>query len=73
VAFLSRSTAASSAAWTPTRYREARIDLAGDDHLLLYSDGLVERRREYLDTGLDALRRAAESSSSDPQACSRTC
>jgi serine phosphatase RsbU (regulator of sigma subunit) len=48
-------------------YREARLDLGGDDRLLLYSDGLVERRREDLDTGLDALRRAAESSSTDPQ------
>lgn len=39
-------------------YAEATLTLAGDDRLLLFSDGLVERGRGGLQTGLDALRRA---------------
>ena len=41
------------------RYAEARFSLAGDDRLLLYSDGLVERRRSDLGRDIDALRAAA--------------
>lgn len=37
-------------------YAEAQLTLAGDDRLLLFSDGLVERGRGGLQTGLDALR-----------------
>jgi len=37
-------------------YAEARLTLAGDDRLLLFSDGLVERGRGGLQRGLDALR-----------------
>ncbi|WP_255411255.1 SpoIIE family protein phosphatase [Blastococcus sp. TF02-9] len=39
-------------------YAEARLTLAGDDRLLLFSDGLVERGRGGLQRGLDALREA---------------
>jgi serine phosphatase RsbU (regulator of sigma subunit) len=38
---------------------EGRIDLAPGDTLLLYTDGLVERRARPPDDGLDRLRRAA--------------
>jgi serine phosphatase RsbU (regulator of sigma subunit) len=37
------------------RYRAAKIPLAPDDLLLLYSDGLIERRDRALDVGLDTL------------------
>jgi serine phosphatase RsbU (regulator of sigma subunit) len=37
------------------RYRTAKIPLAPDDLLLLYSDGLIERRDRALDEGLDTL------------------
>jgi serine phosphatase RsbU (regulator of sigma subunit) len=37
------------------RYRTAKIPLAADDLLLLYSDGLIERRDRALDVGLDTL------------------
>jgi chemotaxis family two-component system sensor kinase Cph1 len=48
-------------------YPETRLQLAGEDRLLLYSDGLIERRHVDLQEGLDALRAAAERSSSDPE------
>jgi light-regulated signal transduction histidine kinase (bacteriophytochrome) len=38
------------------RYRETRVELAGDDRLLLYSDGLIERRRTDLAESLAGLR-----------------
>lgn len=40
--------------------QEAAVQLAEGDLLVLYSDGLVERRHEDIDVGLDRLRRAAE-------------
>jgi serine phosphatase RsbU (regulator of sigma subunit) len=43
-------------------YRETRLRLSPGDRLLLYSDGLLERRGGRLDQGLAALRSAAESS-----------
>ncbi|MGY1823312.1 SpoIIE family protein phosphatase [Geodermatophilus sp. SYSU D00079] len=46
-------------------YPEARLQLAGDDRLLLFSDGLVERRDVPLPERLDALR-AAVVAGSDP-------
>ncbi|MDP9116803.1 MAG: SpoIIE family protein phosphatase [Actinomycetota bacterium] len=39
---------------------------AGDDSLLLYTDGLVERRGEHIDLGLDQLRRRATGLASGP-------
>ncbi|MGK5731945.1 SpoIIE family protein phosphatase [Streptomyces sp. URMC 124] len=41
-------------------FEEAVCRIAPGDHLLLYTDGLVERPREHLDEGLDRLARAAE-------------
>ncbi|MFW3171336.1 SpoIIE family protein phosphatase [Geodermatophilus sp. CPCC 206100] len=49
-------------------YPETRTSLAGADRLLLYSDGLVERRGARLDDGLAALRTAAGSAGPDPEA-----
>jgi serine phosphatase RsbU (regulator of sigma subunit) len=41
------------------RRREATVPLAGSDTLVLFTDGLVERRAEPLDVSLDRLGRAA--------------
>ena len=49
-------------------YREARLQLAGDDRLLLYSDGLVERGRSGLSGGLDELQEAVAGGPVEPQA-----
>jgi hypothetical protein len=43
-------------------YREAEISIEPDDTLLLYTDGLIERRGENLDTGLDRLTATAHHS-----------
>jgi serine phosphatase RsbU (regulator of sigma subunit)/GAF domain-containing protein len=49
-------------------YPEARLQLAGDDRLLLFSDGLVERRGgSTLTDGLDSLRHAVAAGPADPQ------
>jgi serine phosphatase RsbU (regulator of sigma subunit) len=40
-------------------YREVRVTLSPDDRLLLYSDGLLERRGASLEEGFGALRAAA--------------
>ncbi|MGY1743063.1 MULTISPECIES: SpoIIE family protein phosphatase [unclassified Blastococcus] len=40
-------------------YAETRLRLTGDERLLLFSDGLVERRGEPVDAGLAALEAAA--------------
>jgi light-regulated signal transduction histidine kinase (bacteriophytochrome) len=48
-------------------YPEARLQLAGDDRLLLFSDGLVERRGgPTLSDGLEALRDAVAAAPVDP-------
>ncbi|PKV83691.1 SpoIIE family protein phosphatase [Streptomyces sp. TLI_146] len=44
-------------------YRETRTPLRRDDTLLLYTDGLIERRHDALDQGLDTLVGLAEQSS----------
>ncbi|MGY1722795.1 SpoIIE family protein phosphatase [Blastococcus sp. SYSU DS0533] len=49
-------------------YRETRLTLAGDDRLLLVSDGLVERGRGGLSAGLDDLRAAVAGGPVAPQA-----
>lgn len=41
-------------------YRETITQLKPGDTLLLYTDGLIERRHDGLDQGLETLRRAAE-------------
>lgn len=48
-------------------YAEARLTLAGDDRLLLFSDGLVERGRGGLERGLAALREAVAAGPVDPE------
>ncbi|RBY97932.1 hypothetical protein DQ237_03290 [Blastococcus sp. TF02-8] len=48
-------------------YTETRLALAGDDRLLLFSDGLVERSVAGLAAGLDALRQAVDAGPADPQ------
>jgi serine phosphatase RsbU (regulator of sigma subunit) len=50
-------------------YPEARLQLAGDDRLLLFSDGLVERRGgPTLTDGLDTLRDVVAAGPADPDA-----
>ncbi|MFF5449430.1 SpoIIE family protein phosphatase [Streptomyces sp. NPDC012888] len=41
------------------RYTEARLRLRGGDHLVFYTDGLVEKPSEHLDAGLQRLAEAA--------------
>lgn len=43
-----------------TVYQETTTQLMPGDTLFLYTDGLIERRHDALDEGLDGLRRAAE-------------
>ncbi len=49
------------------RYAEARFTLAGADRLLLFSDGLVERRGSDLAAGLDRLRSVVAAAASEPE------
>ena len=49
-------------------YPEARLTPAGDDRLLLFSDGLVERGRGGLGQGLDDLRATVAGGPVDPHA-----
>jgi chemotaxis family two-component system sensor kinase Cph1 len=51
-----------------TDYRETRLQLAGDDRLLLFSDGLVERGWNGLGPGLDRLSEVVGSGPVDPHA-----
>jgi anti-sigma regulatory factor (Ser/Thr protein kinase) len=44
-----------------SRYRATQAKLAPGDTILLYTDGLIERRRESLDVGLERLRTATAS------------
>ena len=44
-------------------YEDATIDFAAGDTLVLYTDGLIERRGETIDIGIERLRRAVESRS----------
>ncbi len=48
------------------RYESARTAFQAGSSLLLYTDGLVERRRESIDEGLGRLREATESVFSSP-------
>jgi serine phosphatase RsbU (regulator of sigma subunit) len=58
VIWLDQALATPLAVNEPTR-REARLDVRPDDLLVLYTDGLVERRNESLDDGLLRLANAA--------------
>ncbi|HEX2258360.1 MAG TPA: SpoIIE family protein phosphatase [Actinomycetota bacterium] len=48
-------------AFDSSSYRERTLALEPESTLILYTDGLVERRGRSLEEGLEALRRAAES------------
>jgi serine phosphatase RsbU (regulator of sigma subunit)/anti-sigma regulatory factor (Ser/Thr protein kinase) len=48
------------------KYRQQTIDLPAGSVLLLYTDGLVERRGASIDDGLAAVRSAVERAPSDP-------
>ena len=50
-----------------TKFRQATIELPAGALLVLYSDGLVERRRRSIDEGLDALRAALLEAPRDPE------
>jgi serine phosphatase RsbU (regulator of sigma subunit) len=43
-----------------------RVELGAGDKMLLYSDGLTERRGESLDVGLDRLHEACRASGAEP-------
>jgi hypothetical protein len=58
VVWLDQALATPLAVDGPTR-REARLDVRPGDLLVLYTDGLVERRNETIDVGLGRLARAA--------------
>jgi two-component system, chemotaxis family, sensor kinase Cph1 len=49
-------------------YAQGQLTLGDADRLLLYSDGLVERRHSDLAVGLDRLRSAVASAGTDPDA-----
>jgi serine phosphatase RsbU (regulator of sigma subunit) len=51
----------------PDPYRTLSVELAPGDVLLLYTDGLVERRGESLDAGLDRLANVVASGPDSPQ------
>jgi GAF domain-containing protein/anti-sigma regulatory factor (Ser/Thr protein kinase) len=48
------------------RYPQATVALPVGSVVILYTDGLVERRTESIDVGLERLRRAAETGPGDP-------
>jgi serine phosphatase RsbU (regulator of sigma subunit)/anti-sigma regulatory factor (Ser/Thr protein kinase) len=49
------------------RYRQATRVLPVGSSMIFYTDGLVERRAESIDEGLERLRRAAEEASGEPE------
>jgi serine phosphatase RsbU (regulator of sigma subunit) len=49
-------------------YDDYELPLEAGDALILYSDGLVERRGESIDLGLKRLARAAADGPADPEA-----
>ena len=50
-----------------TKYRQAVVELPVGTVLLLYTDGLIERRGRPIDDGLDDLKRAAAEGPSEPE------
>ncbi|MGZ6674270.1 MAG: ATP-binding SpoIIE family protein phosphatase, partial [Solirubrobacteraceae bacterium] len=52
-------------------FPETQDRLASNDTILLYTDGLIERRHESLTTGLERLRALAETAASAEQLCQR--
>ena len=51
----------------PVRCAARSVEVAAGASVLAYTDGLVERRGEYLDTGLRRLQEAAGSGTGDPE------
>jgi serine phosphatase RsbU (regulator of sigma subunit) len=51
--------------WSDEGYPEEGAHLAGDATLLLYTDGLIERRGESIQDGLDRLRAVAGNGAGD--------
>jgi serine phosphatase RsbU (regulator of sigma subunit)/anti-sigma regulatory factor (Ser/Thr protein kinase) len=49
-----------------SKYRQETVELGAGSLVLLYTDGLVERRGHSIDEGLDALRRAVVEGPRDP-------
>ena len=52
---------------TNVRYRQETLTLPVGSTLVFYTDGLVERRTEPIDAGLERLRRAVEEAPGDPE------
>jgi sigma-B regulation protein RsbU (phosphoserine phosphatase) len=50
-----------------TEFVSTTIGLEGSSHLLLYTDGLIERRKEDLDRGLARLKSVARTAPQDPE------
>lgn len=49
------------------RYRQETVELQTGSTVIFYTDGLVERRSESIDEGLERLRAAAEAAPTDPE------
>ena len=56
-----------------TSFRRRRADIAPGSMLIFYTDGLVERRTESIDCGMDRLRRGCEAGPDTPDACALDC
>jgi len=52
---------------TNARYRQETVELPVGSIVIFYTDGLVERRTESIDEGLERLRRAAETAPGNPE------
>ena len=63
--------AAPLGAFAYSNYQERRLEVAEGDVLMLYTDGLVERRGESLTRGIDALLDSVRGAPSAEVACSR--
>jgi serine phosphatase RsbU (regulator of sigma subunit) len=55
-----------------TEFRRREADIPSGSMLVLFTDGLVERRTEPIDAGMDRLRRACQTGPDDPDALCRT-
>jgi anti-sigma regulatory factor (Ser/Thr protein kinase) len=67
VTFLSEAGGPPLGTGTVAEYDEQRVQLAAGDTLLLYTDGLIERRRRTLSEGESALAEAATAAPDEPE------